>query len=175
MLQIKLAQREKYIVAISVSVLSVFLIVSFLVFPFFKAKERLKKGIIAKEAEMKEIATLGTVYKEYQKSANEISGAVARRGKGFTLMTYLDNAAGDTELKDFVKNVNPSPLKGTGPFKESDVEIKLEGINPDQMVKYLYRVEKPDDMIFIKRITVTDNKKQEGYLDLTMQVMTFEQ
>jgi general secretion pathway protein M len=174
MLQIKLAKREKYIVIISVSILVLFLIANFLVLPFFKAKDRLKKGIVAKDAEMTEIATLGTVYKEYQKSAEEISRAMARRGKGFTLMAYLDNAAGDTDLKDFIKNVNPSPLKGTGAFKESDVEIKLEGINPSQMVKFLYRIEKPDDLIFIKRISVTDNKKQEGYLDLTIQVMTYE-
>jgi general secretion pathway protein M len=174
MLQIKLAKREKYIVIISACLISLFLIINFLVLPFFKAKDRLKKGIVAKEAEMKEIATLGTVYKENQKSANEISRAVARRGKGFTLMAFLDNAAGDTDLKEFVKNLNPSPLKGTGPFKESYVEIKLEGINPDQMVKFLYRVEKPDELIFIKRITIMDNKKQEGYLDLTLQVMTYE-
>jgi len=174
MLQIKLAKREKYIVIISACLLSLFLIVNFLVLPFFKAKDRLKKGIVAKEAEMMEIATFGKVYKEYQKSANEISGAVTKRGKGFTLMAFLDNAAGDTDLKDFVKNVNPSPLKGTGPYKESDVEIKLEGISPGQMVKYLYRVEKPDELIFIKRISIVDNKKQEGYLDLTLQVMTYE-
>jgi general secretion pathway protein M len=174
MLQIKLAKREKYIVMISACLLSLFLIVNFLVLPFFKAKDRLKKGIVAKEAEMTEIAALGKVYKEYQKNANEISGAVTKRGKGFTLMAFLDDAAGDTDLKDYVKNVNPSPLKGTGLFKESDVEIKLEGINPDQMVKYLYRVEKPDELIFIKRISIVDNKKQEGYLDVTLQVMTYE-
>jgi general secretion pathway protein M len=174
MLKIKLAKREKYIVLISACLISLFLIINFLALPFFKEKDRLRKGISAKEEEMKEIASFGSVYKGYQKSADEISRAMAKRGKGFTLMSFLDKAAGDTEVKDFQKNVNPSAPKGNGPFKESVVEIKLEGINTEQMVKYLYKVEDPDELIFIKRISITDNKKQEGYLDLTIQVMTYE-
>jgi hypothetical protein len=99
---------------------------------------------------------------------------MAKRGNGVTLISYLDQAAGTAEVKDYVKNVNPSPLKGSGQFKESVVEIKLEGITPEQMVNYLYRVENPDDLVFIKRMSIADNRKQEGYLDLTIQVFTYE-
>jgi general secretion pathway protein M len=174
MLKIKLAKREKYVVIISACVLSLFLIINFLLLPFFNAKDRLSKGIITKEGEYKEIASLISVYRGYEKNADEISKAMAKRGKGVTLISYLDQAAGTAEVKDYVKNVNPSPLKGSGQFKESVVEIKLEGITPEQMVNYLYRVENPDDLVFIKRMSIADNRKQEGYLDLTIQVFTYE-
>jgi general secretion pathway protein M len=174
MLNIKLAKREKYVVIISACVVSLFLIINFLILPFFNTKDRLRKGVVIKEGESKEIASLISVYKGYQKNADEISKAMARRGKGVTLISYLDQAAATAEVKDYVKNVNPSPLKGSGQFKESVVEIKLEGITPEQMVKYLYRVENPDDLVFIKRLSIVDNRKQEGYLDLTIQVFTYE-
>jgi hypothetical protein len=174
MLKIKLAKREKYVVFISACLISLFLLINFLILPFFKDRDRLRKGITTKETEYKEIASLGSVYQEYQKGAREISRILDQRGKGFTLMSYLDKAAGDTDVKDYIKNVNPSTLKGSGAFKESVVEVKLEGITPEQSVKYLYRIEAPKDFIFIKRISITDNKKQDGYLDLIIQVLTYE-
>jgi general secretion pathway protein M len=174
MFKIKLAKREKYVVLISTCLVLLFLLINFAILPFNREKDRLRKGITAKESELKEIASLSAVYKGYQKDADAISGAMARRGNGFTLMSYLDTAAAATDVKDYIKNVNPSPLKGTGPFKESVIEIKLEGINTEQMVNYLYKIENPDDLVFVKRISVTDNKKQEGYLDLIIQVLTYE-
>jgi hypothetical protein len=54
------------------------------------------------------------------------------------------------------------------------VEMKLESITVDQLVRYLYKIEDPDDLIFIKRISITDNKKEEGYLDSIIQVITFQ-
>jgi general secretion pathway protein M len=174
MLKIKLAKREKYVVIISACVASLFLIINFLILPFFNAKDRLRKGIVTKEGEYKEIASLISVYKGYQKSADEISDAMAKRGKGVTLISYLDQAAGTAEVKDYVERVNPSPLKGSGQFKESVVEIKLDGVTPEQMVKYLYGIENPDYLVFIKRLSIADNRKQEGYLDLTIQVFTYE-
>jgi hypothetical protein len=53
MLKIKLAKREKYVVIISACVVLLFLIINFLILPFFNAKDRLRKGIVTKEGEYK--------------------------------------------------------------------------------------------------------------------------
>jgi len=52
--------------------------------------------------------------------------------------------------------------------------MKLEGITLDQLVRYLYRIEHPDDLVFVKRLSITDNRKEEGYLDSIIQVVTFQ-
>jgi general secretion pathway protein M len=177
MLKIKLAKREKYVVVAAACFIALFLLINFAVLPFFKEKGRLSKGILVKEAEFKEIAALSSEYLKYREEAGEMERILAKRGKGFTLMSYLDNAAGEAGVKGQIKYMNPSKsssTKGVGAFEESGVEIKVEAINTDQLVSYLYLVEDPEDLIFIKRISVTDNKKQDGYLDSIIQVMTYE-
>ena len=55
------------------------------------------------------------------------------------------------------------------------VEIKLEAITLKQLVDYLYRVELPESAICIKRISIKENKRESGYIDAVLQVVTFRQ
>ena len=172
MLKISLAKREKYFVAAAVSVIGILLLFNFLVLPFFKAKDKLKRGIAVKEDEYKQIAALSTEYQKYQKGAGDVTKTLSKRQKGFSLATYLEDAARRSGLS--LKEMTQSPSKSNGSFKESTVEMKLEGIATEQLVDYLYDIEKPENLIFISRISIGDNKKQEGYLDCTIRVLTYE-
>jgi len=176
MVKLKLAKREKYVVLAAACLIVLFLLVNFLVLPFFKEKDRLSKGIALKETELKEIAALSTEYQKYRKEAAEMDRILSERGKGFTLMSYLDKAAGGAAVKGQIKYMNPSKSssRNTGSYEESGVEIKIEGVNTDQLVTFLYMIEAPEDLISIRRISITDNKKQEGYLDCIIQIKTYE-
>jgi general secretion pathway protein M len=174
MLKIKLAKREKYIVSIAACLISLFVILNFLVFPFLKERERLSKGIKTAGEDLKEIEALSVVYQKYQKGSMDVKRILSRRDKGFTLFSYLEKAAGEIQVKDHIEYMKPSSSKGSGPYEESMVEMKLNGINTDQLVKYLYEIEQPEDLIFVKRISISDNKKQEGYLDSVIQVLTYQ-
>ena len=52
--------------------------------------------------------------------------------------------------------------------------MKLEGITLKQLVKYLYRIESPKDVIFIKRISIKENRKESGLLDVVLNVLTLQ-
>ena len=52
--------------------------------------------------------------------------------------------------------------------------MKLESITLDQLTRYLYRIESPGDLVNIRRITISANKKEAGYLDAILQVFTFQ-
>jgi hypothetical protein len=54
------------------------------------------------------------------------------------------------------------------------VEMKLEGITLNQLVGYLYRIESAENIVSIKRISIQENKKESGYLDTILQVLTFQ-
>jgi hypothetical protein len=149
--------------------------VNFLVIPFFKEKERLRKGIKKAEDDLKEIAALNVVYQGYQKGSMDVKRIIEARDRMFTLASYLEEAARNTEVKDYIAGMTSSPSSSKGgSYEESTVELKLNGINTEQLVRYLYAIEKPEDLIFIKRITISDNKKQEGYLDSVIQVLTYQ-
>ncbi|MBN1626030.1 MAG: hypothetical protein JW944_05850 [Deltaproteobacteria bacterium] len=175
MLKVKLAKREKYVVYTATCFIAFFILVNFLVIPFFKERERMRKGIKKAEDDLKEIAALSLVYKGYQKGSMDVKRIIEERDRGFTLASYLEEAARKTGVKDYISGMTspPSSSKG-GLYEESTVELKLYGINTEQLVRYLYTIEKPEDLIFIKRITISDNKKQEGYLDSVIQVLTYQ-
>jgi general secretion pathway protein M len=170
----KLAKREKYFVLAAGICIVGFLILQFGIFPFFESKGRLRKGIKTKEAGLKEISRLRSEFLALQKSSKSMQESLARRKPGFTLFSFLEEAAGKAEVKAHIKYMKPSVSSGTGPHKESIVEMKLAAITLKQLVGYLYRIESPEDLVSIKRISINRNKKETTYLDAVMQVITFQ-
>ena len=170
----RLARRERYLVSLAACCIAIFLVFQFLVFPFFENRRRIQRGLKAKEKGLEEIMKLKADYQAYQKGSQNIQQALAKRKAGFTLFSFLEKAAGEAEVKARIKYMKPSVSSGTGPYKESMVEMKLEIITLPQLVGYLYRIESPDDLVSIKRISISENKKEQGYLDAILQVITFQ-
>ncbi|RLB87262.1 MAG: hypothetical protein DRH50_17105, partial [Deltaproteobacteria bacterium] len=81
---------------------------------------------------------------------------------------------GAASVKPYIKYMKPSTVQGTGPYKESMVEMKLEAITLQELVGYLYRIESPDNQVKVKRISMSENKKEKGYLDAILQVLTYQ-
>ena len=54
------------------------------------------------------------------------------------------------------------------------VEMKLVAITLKQLTQYLHRIESPEDLRSIKRISIKQNKKEAGYLDAVLQALTFQ-
>lgn len=171
----RLARRERYLVSVAACCLVIFIILQFLVFPFFEKKRRIQRGLSTKEQGIEEIVRLSSEFRAYQKGSQGVQQSLAGRQKGFTLFSFLEKAAGEAQIKARIKYMKPSVSSaGTGPYKESMVEMKLEAITLQQLVGYLYRIESPDDLVNIKRISISENKKEQGYLDAILQVITFQ-
>jgi general secretion pathway protein M len=170
----RLARRERYLVSVAACCIAIFLVFQFLIFPFFENRRRIQRGLKAKEKGLEEIVKLRADYQTYYKGSQGIQQALTKRKEGFTLFSFLEKAAGEAEVKARIKYMKPSTSSGTGPYKESMVEMKLEAITLPQLVGYLYRIESPDDLVNIKRISISENKKEQGYLDAILQVITFQ-
>ena len=168
----KLGKRERYLVILAGSCLVVFLLFQFLFFPFFEKRQRMKRGLQAKQEALKEIVLLSAKYRSYKTGSRGLQNILTGRKAGFTLFSFLEREAGEALVKGHIKYMRPSVLKGTGPYEESMVEMKLEGISLGQLVDYIYRIESPQDVVGIKRISIKENKSDTGYLDAILQVLT---
>ncbi len=170
----KLARREKFFVMAAVLFIAVFFLFQFLIFPFFTAKGRIKKGVQAKENALKEMAVLISEFKRYKNDSLGIKKVLGHRKQGFTLFSFLEKAAGEANVKEHIKYKKPSTSVGPDPYKESLVEIKLELVTLKQIIDYLYKIESTDNVVIVKRFSANENKKKTGYLDAILQVLTFE-
>lgn len=172
---ITLAKREKYYVALAACLIALFLLFQFLISPFFEKRDRLRKGIIKQEQDLRELSVLIAEYYNLKQNSQDIDRVLSGRKRDFMLGSYVEKATRETQVDKYLKDLTRSSSEGSGPYEESMVETKLEGITGEQLVRYLYEIEDPDNLVFIKRISITDNKKEEGYLDSVIQVITFQQ
>lgn len=168
----KLGKREKLSVSLGAIFVALFLLVQFMIFPFFDKREAMKRGIEAKRGGLKEIRVLKAEYESFRKGAAGIRSHLSSREKGFTLFSFLEHAAGRAGVKDHIKYMKPSDSREDGRLKGSMVEMKIDRINLRQLVDYLYLIESPEHLVSIKRISIRDSQGAPGYLDAVMQVLT---
>ena len=167
-----LGRREKLLVWLSICAVAIFFLLQFIVFPVLEEKNALERGVKVKEAGLREILKLRKEYETYKKDTHGIQDILRKREKGFTLFSFLEKAAGEAGVKSHIKYMKPSASKGTGAFKESMVEMKLEGITLQQLVDYLYLVQSPENAVTVKRLSITESKEATGYLNAILQLLT---
>jgi general secretion pathway protein M len=170
----KLARRERYFVSGAALFIAIFFIFQFLISPFFETRRKIKRGVRAKQAGLEEIVKLSSEYNRYRKGSQGIKQILADRRKGFTLFSFLEKTARDAGVKNSIKYMKPSVSTGSGPYKESLVEMKLEAVTLEQLSGYLWRVESTDSVVSIKRISIKENSNKTGRLDAILQVLTFQ-
>jgi general secretion pathway protein M len=168
----KIAQREKKLIAVAVGVVVVALFIQLLVMPFLENRRRMQRGIAAKQEALQTMAALSAEYRMFQEDALSTERHLTERQKNFTLFSYLEKAAGTDDIKSHIKYMKPSESSGKGPFKESLVEMKLEQVSITQLIGYLQRIESPAELVSIKRISIQTNKVESSYLDAVLQVLT---
>jgi general secretion pathway protein M len=175
MLNLNLKTREKYALMAAAAAVVVFVIVHFFIFPSIDRKKRMESQLVAKKGALEEMIALST---EYQAITSEVTAAKAKlgkRSKGFRLFSFLDSLAGQTGLKDHIVYMRPSTKnQKDSPYKLSIVEMKLQGVNMEQLIAYLHKIETSRNMIQVRRITITKNDKKESFVTSVLQVETLQ-
>ncbi|HAJ28048.1 MAG TPA: hypothetical protein DCG53_12535 [Syntrophus sp. (in: bacteria)] len=152
------------------------LMLSFLlvIVPFYDGRSRTSTAIKSNEKILKDISLLGVDYSKHKRRIEEVQSILAKRPADFTLFAYLDNKAGESGLKSYIKAMNPAKISTSGDYEEIGVEMKLERVTLRQVANYLYLVESPQDLIKIKRMSVTKMKEAPEYLNATLLVSTYQ-
>ena len=169
----KLAKRERLFVSLAVCAIALFIFLEFLIFPFFKERSQMKRGIIAKQVELRDVLESSAKLKALRSNSQGIEQSLMKREPGFALFSYLERAGRMAKVKDNIKSMKPSDSKGQGDYKESTVELRIEAITLQQLVDYLYQIESSEKAVFIKRMSIQTNKIGKGYIDAVLQVLTF--
>jgi type II secretory pathway component PulM len=106
------------------------------------------------------------------------SGAWERKipaeGKGQPLQGFLESSAKDLEITIPEMNERPPQARGKQ-FVEKSVDIKLRGLNLQQLAEFMRKVEgAPTQVVVVSRLFVRTRFNQHDQLDVEMTVSTFE-
>lgn len=171
----KLNKREKYIVYAAAGLMAILIITQFIVTPFFDKKERMKSNLQAKITMLGEMRQWQSEYQALKKNTQISESRFVRRQKGFTLFSFLDNLAGTAGIKDRVSYMKPSKIEQKdSAYKISRVEMKLDAVTLNQLVTYLHGIETSENMVDIKKLSITKKDKKQEFITVVMQVETVE-
>ncbi|MBT3311193.1 MAG: hypothetical protein HN737_07295 [Desulfobacterales bacterium] len=170
---LNLSKRERYSLYTAIAVIFLFVFSSFIVSPYLDKKKMLRRTIKIKTKDIEQMLAMKSEYQVIQKKADISRLDFASRGSGFRLFSFLDKLAGEAGVKDRITYMKPSTSGNKdGQYKISSVEMKLEGINMEQLVSCLYKIETSKKMVYIKRLSIYRKGELKRTVDAVLQVET---
>ena len=95
--------REKWVLFGGLLFVICFLLFQLLLVPFFEAKGSLERSIVRKKEELSTIKELQKEYLDLKSEAGTIQTRLKARATGFTLFTFLDIQAEESQIKKQIK------------------------------------------------------------------------
>jgi len=171
----KLNRREKYAVALAAGVVIVYIFFQFVFFPFMDQRDIQKRKLALQDKTMTEMLILKSEYDSIKNKSEASQKRFRGRPQKFSLFSFLETLAGQVKIKENISYMKPttSTLKNS-PYKLFLVEMKLTGINMEQLSAFLYRIETSRNMIMVKRLSITKSKREEKHISAVLQVETLE-
>jgi general secretion pathway protein M len=171
----KLNRREKYIIYGAGGLIGLLIIVQFIITPFFENKNQMRRSLQTKASELAEMRRLQAEYKGLKAKLQVSQSSIGKRAKDFTLYSFLNQLAGQAGIKDRISYMRPTTtVQKNSSYKLSRVEMKLDDITLEQLTSYLYGIETSKNMVIVKKLSITKKEKDEGLVNVILQVETLE-
>ncbi len=151
-----------------------FFVLQLVILPLLDVRTDLETSIEKKSSELEKIKQLKGEYQRLKVQEGGIQAMIADRSPGFTLFTFLDKQVTEAQVKKQIKYMKPSTEEGDDNLNESMVEMKLQRITLNALVSFIMLVESEENVVSIRRISVQESGNEQGYLDVILQIITFE-
>lgn len=154
--------------------LAVLLFYLVVISPALSKQEALAKNIAKRKQDLVKISEIKGKWQRFQRDRAEVQEAVKGRG-GFTLLSYLEAVTREIGIDQRIQYIKPVTFpEGEGKLRPEGIEISLEGINMEQMVNFLYKIEYAGKLLHVKRIKILRaSREKTSLLKVTLQVNTY--
>lgn len=169
----QLDSRQRILLFVAVVLLLLFGVFQLIVSPYYDARERLLSSVQKRQEELQQIQKLRQDYLLIKKEEGGVKDRLAKRAKNFALFSFVDQQAEQAKIKEKIIYMKPSLLEGDGVLRESLVELKLQETTLEELVGFLKFIESRDNVVTLRRISIQESGKEQGYLDVIMQIVTF--
>lgn len=170
----RLDAKQRRLVAGTAMFVVIALMMEIAVFPFWDARKKLDKAISTNQKKLVEIRELAAEFNALQAKTSAIRRTALTHGRDFSLFSHLEKKATQANVRGRIKYMNSSRGTKTDLFEESLTDMKLEKITSRQLTDFLYFAESPADLIRIRKISVTKMKESPEYLNVQVQVSSFQ-
>jgi general secretion pathway protein M len=166
-------RRERYVVAGGVILVCLAVIYQAGIVPVLEKRALLLRRAEARAEMMAQVVQLDAEYHRLEDRIRTSDRVYARREPGFTLFAFLETAAVNAGVDGHIDSMKPSSVIDRVSRSElSMVEMTLKQISLAQLLAYLYRVETSDNVVFVKRMAITVERRERPVINAVLQVET---
>ncbi len=152
----RLSQREQNMVSVAAIFLILFIVIRFTFLPAIDKRQSLSNQIDAKKDILKQMSQLAERYEQIQTSLNAEKLMVMKRDKSFSLFSFLDKLAQQSNVKENVAYMKPSTRKSeNGDMTISTVKVKLDGVVIKQVLDFIYKIESSENFVYIPSLSIS--------------------
>lgn len=169
----KVGDREKRVIIWGGVAIALVLFFQFGISPALERMKTLDRLVMQKEREVQEMQGLRETYLARKTVMEEVNRSLNRRGQEFAIFSFLEDLANKTGIKSNIMYMKPALSTSGDLFRESSVEMKLEGIALPALIQYLFEIERAPQLLRIRRLHVKPRAANPDMLDVTVQVATF--
>jgi hypothetical protein len=143
--------------------------------PGLSKQKSLIKYMGKREADLAKMIDLKEQWERFEKSKVDAEEILAGRGDRFTLLSFLEGISREIGIASKIQYIKPvSHPEGSGILKLTGMEMKLDDININELLNFLYKVEYSGKLTRIHRIKIQRaTKDKDNTLKVTLQVNTY--
>jgi len=164
--------RERLFIGGAGAALLVFLIFKLTIAPLFKYSAELDRQIVTARRQFNEMRTTQQEYQR-QKSVVDSINSQLKKQPNFAILSRLDELAGQTGIRNKILQITPQVSPPSEVYKEEVVEVKIDGVTLEQLVRYLHQVESSPQLLKIKRLDIRPHIDNRQILNATFRVSAF--
>ena len=170
----RLSRRERFLLAAGLLFVIGFVFHQLIAEPFLTNKQRLERSLHTKAANVLEMKLLQQEYQQISENKRDIMGRLQSRSPEFSLFTFVEQQIDTVRMKERVTSIKPGVSDYQEGVRQALIDLKIEGIVLAQLVDFLASIESFDKVVFVERIVVQNNSREDGLLDVMLSVLTFE-
>jgi hypothetical protein len=142
--------------------------------PMLDRREILDRQIARKQRAVGELVQLGAECAAARARLTQIEQRI-EDGKGkFSLLPYLEEAAAGAQVRDRIVSMQPQPTQPAQGYKETAVELRLDGVQFPPLLALLVSLESSPYLVQVKRLQVKPRFDAVHLLEATLLVSTYE-
>lgn len=168
-----LNSREKIVVAGGLVALLVMGFYFLLLEPLAEKRDRLASLSYRLEEDLAEMRNMAAEYRSLAQGRSGLAEKIKARGRDFAAFSYLENLAEETGLTGQIESMTPTqiPSENGGPSL-TRIDVRLGGIGLPELVRFLYRLESSDKVIFVESLTIRPRYLTPRLLDVTLRLVS---
>jgi hypothetical protein len=170
----RIGLRHKALAILVGAVLLGLLYYMFVLAPALSRERRLLSIIDQRQMDIQEMMVEQRGWDQFNEARYRSEQALAKRGAGFTLLSFLEGVARAVGVQEQIRFMKPLTLGDAGGGGSLEgIEMELDRLGVRQLVDLLYRIEYADKLLKIRRLKIdrTGSGRQRS-LRVNMQVIT---